>query len=48
MEIKAITPPTVGWLESKLPDNAVKYLWKCIENKKGSEKKNLAGNIEGS
>ena len=48
MEIKAITPPTVGWLEGKLPENAVKYLWKCIEKKKGSEKKNLAGNIEGS
>ena len=48
MEIKAITPPTVGWLEGKLPENAVKHLWKCIEKKKGSEKKNLAGNIEGS
>ena len=48
MEIKAITPPTVGWLEGKLPENAVKHLWKCIKNKKGNEKKNLAGNIQGS
>ena len=48
MEIKAITPPSCGWLECKLPEEVIKYLWKCIANKKGSEKKNLAGNIEGS
>jgi hypothetical protein len=48
MDIKAITPPSCGWLESKLPENAIEYLWKCVENKKGSEKQNLAGNILGS
>ena len=41
MEINAITPPTVGWLEGKLDENAVEYLWKCIDNKEGSEKRNL-------
>jgi hypothetical protein len=48
MEINAITPPTVGWLEGKLDENAVEYLWKCIDNKEGSEKRNLAGNIDAS
>ena len=48
MEIKAITPPSVGWLEGKLGEKEIEYLWKCIDNKKGSENKNLAGNIEGS
>ena len=48
MDIKAITPPSVGWLEAKLGEREIEYLWKCIGDKKGSEKKNLAGNIEGS
>ena len=47
-DIKAINPHELGWLEYKLNPQEMDYLWRCVKNKKGDEKKNLAGNISGS
>ena len=48
-EIKVIPPPNLGWLEYKLNQQEMDYLWRCIEtNKKRSFKNNLAGNISKS
>ena len=47
-EIKVIHPPTLGWLETKLSDKEMDYLWKCIDNKKESFKNRLAGQITAS
>ena len=47
-EIKVIHPPTLGWLETKLSDKEMDYLWKCIDNKKESHKHRLAGQITAS
>jgi len=46
--LKVIRPPVLGWLEKKLSDKEMEYLWRCIDNKKGSFKKKLAGNIHES
>ena len=32
--IKSISPPNLGWLEKKLSDKEIDYLWRCIDNKK--------------
>ena len=48
-QIKAIRPKNFGWLEKKLSDKEMEYLWKCIDNKKQqSFKKQLAGQIHES
>ena len=48
-EIKVIPPPNLGWLEYKLNQQEMDYLWRCIETtKKRSCKNNLAGNISQS
>tara|TARA_Y100000361_G_C11033634_1_gene276143 strand:- start:54 stop:704 length:651 start_codon:yes stop_codon:yes gene_type:complete len=47
-DVKVIRPPSLGWLEKKLSDKEMDYLWRCIGNKKESFKKNLAGNIHES
>ena len=47
-EIKVIHPPVSGWLEKKLSDKEMEYLWKCIDNRKGSHKSKLAGQIHES
>tara|TARA_R100000027_G_C2206546_1_gene81634 strand:- start:25 stop:675 length:651 start_codon:yes stop_codon:yes gene_type:complete len=44
-DVKVIHPPVLGWLEKKLSNKEMDYLWKCIDNRKESHKKNLAGNI---
>ena len=46
--IKAVRPPALGWLEKKLSDQEMDYLWRCIGNKKGDHRSNLAGNVSGS
>ena len=43
--VKAIVPPNFGWLEVKLDDTEMKYLWDCLKNQQKSHKKNLAGNV---
>ena len=48
---KAITPiypPNIGWLEYNLTDPEMEYMWRCIKNKKGDYKNELAGNIGSS
>ena len=46
--IKAVRPPALGWLEKKLRDQEMDYLWRCIGNKKGDHSSKLAGNVSGS
>ena len=36
---RAIIPPNLGWLECKLSDKEMDYLWRCIGNKKQYEAK---------
>ena len=47
-DVKVIRPPSYGWLERKLSDEEMNYLWKCIDNRKESEKRRLAGQIHES
>ena len=47
-DVKVIRPPALGWLEKKLSDEEMNYLWKCIDNRKESEKNKLAGQIHES
>ena len=47
-DIKAIRPNTLGWLEKKLSDQEMDYLWRCIENKKENYKRNLCGVVNTS
>ena len=46
--VKVIRPPVLGWLEKKLSDKEMEYLWKCIDNRKESVKHQLAGQIHDS
>ena len=46
--IKVVHPLNLGWLEKKLSDQEMDYLWRCIGNKKGDHRSNLAGNVSGS
>ena len=46
--VKSIVPNNYGWLEYKLSDKEMDYVWRCIDNKKGDVKYQLAGNITGS
>ena len=48
MSMKAVYPRTLGWVEKKLNTKEMEYLWRCIDNKKGSAKKDLAGQIKES
>ena len=47
-DVKVIRPPTLGWLEKKLSEKELDYLWRCIDNRKESWKHNLAGQIHES
>ena len=47
-EIRAIHPPALGWLEKKLSNKEMEYLWKCIDNRKGTKKHQLAGQLHES
>ena len=47
-DIKVIYPPNLGWLEKKLSEKEIDYLWRCINNPKESQKYDLAGNISES
>ena len=44
-QIKAIRPQNFGWLEKKLSNKEMEFLWKCIDNRKESHKRTLAGQI---
>ena len=47
-DTKAVRPNNFGWLEKKLSNKEMEYLWRCIDNRKKSYKKNLAGQIHES
>ena len=47
-KIKATRPNNFGWLEKKLSDKEMKYLWDCIDSRKKSFKHSLAGQIHES
>ena len=46
--IKIYEPPNVGWLDVRLNEKEMDYLWRCIDNKKGKCNNYLAGNISSS
>ena len=48
VDVKVIRPPVLGWLEKKLSDKEMEYLWKCIDNRKETKKHQLAGQIHDS
>ena len=46
---KAISPIDQGWVQRKLDEQEMEYLWKCIDNKRKKDFRNkLAGNISNS
>ena len=47
-DLKVVRPPVLGWLEKKLSDKEMEYLWRCIDNRKESKKSTLAGQIHES
>ena len=47
-DVKVIHPPVLGWLEKKLSDKEMEYLWRCVDNRKESKKSSLAGQIHES
>ena len=47
-DVKVICPFVLGWLEKKLTDKEMEYLWRCIDNQKESYKNTLAGQIHES
>ena len=47
-DVKVIRPPALGWLEKKLSEKELDYLWRCIDDRKKSFKHNLAGQIHES
>ena len=47
-DVKVIRPYNLGWLEKKLSDQEMDYLWRCIDNKKGDYKGQLHGVVNTS
>ena len=47
-KVKAVRPDNFGWLEKKLSDKEMEYLWKCVDNRGKSKKSKLAGQIHES
>jgi len=45
---RVIHPHNYGWLEKKLSNQEMDYLWKCVDKRKESMKNTLAGNIHES
>ncbi len=49
MDVFLRKPPNLGWIETKLDENCIDFLWKMIERRsKETYKSNLAGNISKS
>ena len=46
--VKSICPPNLGWLESKLEQNEIDFLWEATKRSKRNMKSDLAGNIDSS
>ena len=47
-DVKVIHPHALGWLEKKLSEKEMEYLWRCIDSRKESHKHRLAGQIHES
>ena len=45
---KVVHPKNLGWIEYKLNNKEMDYVWRCIENKKDNCNSSLAGNITAS
>ena len=49
MEMLCKTPPNLGWIETRLDQKHIDYLWRRIDERKTDTfKHSLAGNISGS
>ena len=46
--IKVIIPRNYGWIEKRLSEKEMNYLWECIDKHQESLKESLAGNIHES
>ena len=46
--INIVYPPNVGWLQYKLSDKEMDYVWRCVETGGVNWKSKLAGNIHSS
>tara|TARA_R100001443_G_C3306065_1_gene166531 strand:+ start:135 stop:779 length:645 start_codon:yes stop_codon:yes gene_type:complete len=46
--VKPICPKPIGWLEYTLNQEEIDFLWRMIEDKKGSWKSHLIGHVSGS
>ena len=47
-KITVVKPNVFGWIEKKLSDKEMEYLWNCIDSSKKSFKRSLAGQIHES
>ena len=47
-EYQVVTPANIGWLQVKLDQDEIDYIWKCIDDRSISLKSRLAGNISAS
>ena len=47
-EVKCISPQDVGWIEAKLSDDEMSFLWDCVKNSKKDYRKKLAGVVSSS
>lgn len=48
MKMKFVNPPNTGWIETRLEQKYIDFLWKIIQARNSSLKENLAGNISHS
>ena len=48
MNSKIVNPPNIGWIESKLEQPVIDFLWDIINDANNDYKGNLAGNISKS
>ena len=46
--VGAVIPSNIGWLQAKLDDKEMGFLWDCIKDPQRNMKKDLAGNITDS
>ena len=46
--LRTVNPPNFGWLEYKLHDDQIEFIWDCIDKKGSSYKNSLVGDIDNS
>ena len=47
-EIVNVHPKNLGWIQAKLDEKEIDYLWKCIDKKQDNIKNILVGQINSS